>query len=550
MSDDVRLEEVTENNRDLVTSARRQKLKEPPKKLSDDPDQPDFECDFHFYQMKRWTMLDALWNGTEGMRQAGMLMLPKYENEAQDVWQRRLDNAVLLNYFRKTVQGYVGKPFGKPLVVPEEMPDQLEEAMSDVDDLGTTFDLFAQTGFERAMCKGITHAFIDFPPAAEGETAADEAEKQPTVNIIEPENVIGAMHDSDGCLTMVRIREVTMESDGKFGETEAVRIRVLERDKWTLYKQNKATTVGGKNVWAVEADGKNTLGEIPFVTFYVDKEGFMRSRPPLMDLAFKNVEHWQSSSDQRNILSISRFPILVGSAVNPSDPLSIGPNNYFAFRDKDAKLMYCEPTGAAIDSGRQDLEDLKAEMGTLGLSLLLPAQPGSVTATAKAIDGAESITELQRIVMAYQTFLNEVIYWMARWQGMDDEAASALPQVTINEDYTKMLGLDAGMQALLSARSGKDISRATLLDAMKRRNLLPADFDADEDQDNLDDEAKKGGDGLPAAIGTKTGLFLSGGGKKSVPGASKDETPTDPTQVAGQEGGGKVASATKAGAKP
>lgn len=525
MSDDVTLQSVGADDPNLIKLGRvKSTVSNPPPRLGTDPKKPDYECDFHFDQMGRWRMIDALWDGTEGMRLAGKTLLPRYTFEEQDVWQRRLEGAVLFNAFRKTVQSYVGKPFAKPIEIPDDMPEMITDAIEDVDDQGTSFDLFAQVAFERAMAKGIVHTLIDFPPAVEGETAADEADKQPCFTIVQPENLIGARCDADGCLTMVRIREITMEPDDAFGEKQVVRIRVLEKDKWTLYRQEKKR-------WVKEGSGKNTLEEIPFVTFYVDKEGFMRSRPPLLDLAYKNVEHWQSSSDQRNILSICRFPMLVGTGVNPHDPLVIGPNNYFAFRDKDANLKFVEHGGNAISAGRQDLEDLKAEMAVLGLSLVMPAQPGTVTATAKAMDGAESITELQRIVMAYTTFLNETIYWTARWLGMSHEDAKALPQVQINSDYTKLLGMDSSIQALLTARGSRDISRKALIDALKRRSLLPADFDADEDQEQLDEEAKNTGGGLPPATGKKFGL---------LPGKKADEE-KDPTQLVGSEKAASIA---------
>lgn len=503
---DVRVEQTSMDDPHLKLGRVTTTLASPDKRLGDDPKKPDFESDFHHDQMKRWFMLDALWDGTEGMRQAGKILLPRYDQEHQDTWQKRLDNAVLLNYFRKTVQGYVGKPFGKPLQIPDDMPEAITESLKDIDEQGTTFDLFAQVGFERAMCKGLCHALVDFPPAGEDDTAADEAQRDPVIVIIQPENLIGARCDADGCLTQVRILEQTLEPDGPFGEVLVKRIRVLEPTKWTLYKKNK-------KAWVIEDKGTNSLGVIPLVTFYADREGFMRSRPPLLDLAYKNVEHWVSSSDQRNILTITRFPILFGTGVNPSDPLVVGPNSYFGFRDPAAMLRYVEHGGAAIGSGRQDLEDLKAEMSILGLTLLLPTASGNPTATAKAIDGAESITELQRIVMAFEVFLNQVVYFVGRWKGLSEDECKALPEIRINGDYAKQLNVDAGIQLLMSARSSKDISRKTFLNELKRRSVLPQDFDDEDDAELLDDE-KKGGDGMPPVVKQPFGMQTQ---KKQVP---------------------------------
>lgn len=470
--------------------------------LTNDPKKPDYRCEFYTDQAPRWCMIDALMGGTESMRAAGERYMPRFDTEAESNWRRRLESAVLLNYFRKTVVGYTGKPFGKPVEIPEDLDDSLKEVLEDVDGNGTDFHTFAQTGFEKGVSKGIVHALIDFPDMPVGSTADDESKAQPIVTLIEAEALIGARRNpDDGNLDQIRIYECSVEPDGEFGEKTVERVRVIERESWRIYKRDKL----GKR-WNIETQGVNSLGEIALVTFRTDPEGFMRSRPPLLDLAYKNIEHWQSSSDQRNVLTVARFPILVGAGVNPQDPMTIGPNNYIGLREPSASLKFVEHGGAAISAGRQDLEDIKAEMAILGLTLLLPQQSGAPTATAKAVDGAESVTELQRLVGVYENFLNEVVYWIARWNGMDREEASDLPRIHINQDYAKLLNMDAGVQSLLAARASKDISRSALIAALKRRNILPQDFSEEDDQELLDEEAAKAPQGLPPAIPGKFGL--------------------------------------------
>lgn len=493
---DVTLEAVSENDPNLK---RKPASSAPRATFANDPKKPDFRSAFHVSQLPTWQMIDALLDGTPSMRSGGETYLPRFASEERSNWERRLNCAVLLNYFRKTVEGYTGKPFGKPLEIPEELPESLKPVLEDVDGNGTNFDMFAQRGFEKGVAKGIIHALIDFPTATAEDTAEDEQAKQPIVTLIEPERLIGARCDAEGELTQVRIYECTMEPDGAFGEKKIERVRVIERDKFQVWKREAKR-------WTIESEGVNTLGEIPLATFNADPEGFMCARPPLLDLAYKNVEHWQSSSDQRNVLSIARFPILVGTGVNPSDPLTIGPNSYFGMREPSADLKFVEHSGAAISAGRQDLEDLKAEMAILGLTLLLPQQSGAPTATAKAMDGVESVTELQRLVMTYENFLNEVNYWLARWQDVPEEEAADLPKIRINQDYAKLLNMDAGVNALLTARAGKDISRDALIDALKRRNMLPADFDKKKNDEALKEEAKSAGNGLPPAAPSRFGL--------------------------------------------
>lgn len=583
MADQVRLEAVPADGMPKATALRPAVTTA---SLTNDPKRPDYRCAFHVDQMPRWCMIEALMGGTESMRAAGETYLPRFSSEHLDNWRQRLERAVLLNYFRKTVVGYTGKPFGKPLIIPmkeeeepeekpvvkpmvktaddaepevdpddvgtpvtlepegeesaevedpkveepeekeEGLPKSILKTLEDVDDCGTNFDVFAQRGFQVGVAKGIVHAYIDYPEAKEGATAEDEAKQHPIVTLIQPEQLIGARHDSDGQLTQIRIYECCYEPDGAFGEKKVERVRVIEQDTWTVYRKDEKA-----KRWSVDNSGVNSLGEIPLATFRTDEEGFMRSRPPLLDLAYKNIEHWQSSSDQRNCLTVARFPMLVGAGVNPQDPIVIGPNNYVGLRDPAAKLSFVEHGGAAIGAGRNDMEDLKAEMAVLGLTLLLPQQSGAPTATAKAVDGAESVTELQRLVGLYENFLNEVVYWIARWQ-MEEADAFELPKVRINQDYAKLLNMEAGIQALLAARAGKDISRAAFIDALKRRNILPQDFDTARDEEKLDEE-KASAPALPEAVPSRFGFGRPPFGKPAPkPGEEADPTTRKPVPPA------------------
>lgn len=507
MADSVRLETTVTDPTALQTAPSVAKVST--LSATNDPRHPDFRCSFHTDQTPRWCMVDSLMGGTETMRAAGETYLPRFDNEAYPNWQRRLERAVLLNYFRKTIMGYTGKPFGKPVLIPEDMPDQVKEVLEDVDGEGTNFHMFAQAGFEKGLSKGIVHALVDYPEMPVNATANEEAMARPIVTLIEPESLIGARKGADGDLDQIRIYECVIEPKGEFGEQTIERVRVIERDTWRIYRKAE-----GAKRWVVESSGVNSLGRIALATFRTDiTAGFMRSNPPFMDLAFKNVEHWQSASDQRNILTVSRFPILVGRGVNPADPLTIGPMSYIGLREVGADLKFVEHGGQAISAGRQDLEDLKAEMAVMGLALLMPQQTGAPTATAKAIDGAESVTELQRLVGIYENFLNEVAYWIALWSAIEETESSELPKVRVNDDYAKLLNMEAGVSALLTARAGRDISRSALIAALKRRNILPPDFSEEEDADAMAEESGKIVDGMPPKTGGKVPLL---GGAEDV----------------------------------
>ena len=517
-----------------------------------DSDSPAYECAFHRDQKARWWMVESLLGGTEAMRMAGERYLPRYEKETHQSWLHRLQRATLLNYFRKTVMGYVGKPFGSPLKIPDDFPQHLRDFAQDCDGAGSPLDLFALSAFTGGVSKGICHVLVDFPTGEQDDTALEDATRKPYAVVIAPEALIGARSETIGgkeVLTQVRIMQIEVVPDGEFGEILKPSIRVIYRDRWEIWTKMPKR----KDKWEIARSGPNTLGEIPLVTFYADKEGFMRSRPPLLDLAHVNVAHFQSASDQRNILSVTRFPILVATGINPKSStdanprgasnLEIGPNSLWTLRNEKANLKFVEHSGNAISAGRQDLEDLKAEMAILGLQLLMPANSGNPTATAKALDGMEAISELQSIVMNFEIFLNQILRLVDKWSDVSDEEAQKTGKVKCDEDYIISLNIVNNMTTLLAMRSSGDLSRRALLDAAKRRGYLPETFDIDDDATEREAEQKlsgalmlpgqkgkppKLGEGLPPPnprSGTKQISGKSGGPGSTIPTSPDRPTP-------------------------
>src|SRR5690606_23373074 len=131
------------------------------------------------------------------------------------------------------------------------------------------------------------------------------------------------------------------------------------------------------------------------------RTGLMECKPPLADLAHLNVEHWQSKSDQRNVLTVSRFPILAAAGVPADQKVTIGPNNFLTTDDVQGKWYYVEHTGAAIAAGQTDLESLEDQMATYGAEYMRK-RPGDETATGRALDSAESSSYLAATVRDFQ----------------------------------------------------------------------------------------------------------------------------------------------------
>lgn len=443
-----------------------------------------------------WELVLALLGGTEAMRAAGRKYLPQYEREEGKAYEERLKRTVLFNYFAKALSNLASKPFAKPVRLGEAAPAELHALVEDVDKLGSDVTAWARPVFKDGLAKGLTHFLVDFP-AVDTEvvrTLEDErrAGLRPYFVHVPAESLIAAyaeVVDGEERLTHVRIRETEVRREG-FEEKVVERIRVLEPDAWVLYERS------GTRKWAEVGGGPNKLGFIPLVTWYAGpREGFMRARPPLEDLAYLNLAHWQSGSDQRNVLTVARFPLLAASGLADASGVEVGPRKLLVTEQAQGKFYYVEHSGAAIAAGRQDLEDLKDEMAALGVELLV-RKSGSATATEKSINTAHSHSELQAMAEAFADALELAFHYAAQWLGLEVEDGAL--KVEVHTDFGLAQGDAQGLDVLFKARAAREISRAAFLAELKRRGVLAADFDADMDAELLGAEGPALGTLRPA----------------------------------------------------
>lgn len=433
----------------------------------------------------RIDLVNALMGGTEAMRAAGETYLPREQAESDANYRSRLGRAVLLNYFQRTVESLVGKPFSKPIQLESDVPPELVKLSENIDRLGNHTNVFARRWFRDGLVKGLSHVMVEFPNTVEQPVVTLEDEKNAANNPyfihIPPEDVLaayGTIENGVEKLTHVRIRECEVVREG-FEEYTIERVRVLEPGTWVLWRRVQKR-------WEIENQGKTTLDVIPLVTFYAEREDFMVARPPLTDLANVNIAHWQSASDQRNILTVARFPMLAMSgATDDESKVVIGPRQLLSSINPDSKYYYVEHTGKAIESGRTDLEDLKSDMAILGVELL--QKSGSVTATAKAIDSAENISMLQDMTLRFSDALEQAYGLLARWLNIKAGGGS----LTVNSNFGLKLNQEADLATIQKARETREISHQHYITELKRRSVLADDFDVEADQKLLDEESTK-----------------------------------------------------------
>lgn len=413
-----------------------------------------------------WAVVAPLMGGTKAMRAAGKALLPQYQAEEGDTYAQRLALSTLLPAYAETVGNMTSRVFAEPLQLGDDVPPAIAELCADVDRAGNDLNSWAVDWFRIGLSHGLCHAMVDYPQAEGLRTRAEEiaAGVRPYVVLIRPEQVLG-WRSEGGLLTQVRYIEALDEPDGEFGVACVQQVRVLEIGRWRTYRRPDS---GG--AWVLHEEGTNSLSRIPWVTFYTGRAGLMTAKPPLLELAHLNVKHWQSQSDQDNLLHVARVPLLFIFTNDEQFQLVISAGSATRMPE-GGDARYVEHTGAAIEAGRQSLLDLIDEMRMAGAKLLQKDKQQTKTATQAEEEAAQELSPLARMAAQFADCLANVLQLMAEYRG-EANGGSVEMRGNFDQDWAPEISVP---QLLQMANSGK-LSDETLFAEMQRRRIISDEY--------------------------------------------------------------------------
>ena len=444
-------------------------------------------------------MVDVLLGGTEAIRDAGEEYLPRYDAELPENYRKRLNKSTLLPAFADTLDYLVGKVFQRPITLaPDSTPEAIQKMADNIDPDKNDLNVFANWVFRDMLANGLTHILVDMSPMprnADGTpavfTQADTKGRLPYWIHIKANQVFAwcsEVVNGQKIATQIRIREVVEVPEGEFGVKEINQVRVLEIGKFRIFREDD------DGVWVEHPELGGVMQDpsgkpfpyIPLITIYASQpSSFLIADPPLLDLAYKNVEHYQVHSDYRNCLTMACFPILAVSGYKSDEDgkITVGPTTLMQFSSENARAYYVEHSGKALGSARTHLEDLKQEMAASGLQLLMPKTGATPTATGEAIDAAKSTSELQSMAQRLKDGLERALNATADWMGEKHGS-----EVLVNTDLTLTLG-KMDIDQLIKAGSAPAylLPKETVWSEMIRRGFLK-DQDLKELKAMLDNE--------------------------------------------------------------
>lgn len=439
-----------------------------------------------------WAVVDPLMGGTRAMRCAGVKLLPKWPKEEQCDYDVRLRQSTLLPAYSETVKNMTGRVFAEPIMISDDVPEPIKVLTENLDRQGNSLQVWAQSFFSQALSHGLCHALVDYPMTTDAQgnqtivTRADElaAKVRPYVVMIRPQQVLGWRSSSAGgehVLKQFRYIESVEEDDGEFGTKCVVQIRVLEPGKWRTYRLTGDEKAG--KAWTAYEEGSTTLNSIPLTTFYTGRTGYMTATPPLLELAHLNVKHWQSQSDQDNILHVARVPMLAIIGVDDITwELKVGTASATKL-PKEGDMKWVEHTGKSIEAGRTSLQDLEDQMRIAGAKLLQKDKQATKTATQAEDEAAQEMSPLQTMAGQLEDALDQILQYFAEYA---KQPSGGHVQVSGNFDID--FAPETTLPLLLNMANQSRLSNETLFVELQRRGVISADRNWETEKERLEEQ--------------------------------------------------------------
>lgn len=444
------------------------------------------ECDGYKRMQKWWILIHDLLGGTEAMREAGERWLPKEEGESREQYADRLGYSMLYAAYEESVNELANKPFSRPMTV-TDLPKGLEYLLADCDGRGTSIGSFTNSTFWDITNYGFAHILVDYSTIPTDVTAGEETRSGARVLWVHIPvvDLIGWQYDDDQQeLLQIRYKYTTTVPDGAFGEKITDWIRVYERTQISTYMKQS------NGEYTLQTTVVNTLGKIPLKTIYSNQIGTMMAKPPLLNLAWVNVQHWQSSSEQRRILGFSRFAILFGKGFEKkqiSEGIDVGPSKAIFTSGENAAMNFVEHSGKAIEAGARDLEDLEQKMSLLG-HRPLSQRINRETATSKKINEDRNMTQIQSWIREAESGMVGVLKLSCEWSKIDAPETMA---VDIFSDFDVSLYGSDDKEFLLDMHKEGALPRKALLHEVQRRGVIGEKWTVEELLEMVDEEAGK-----------------------------------------------------------
>ena len=438
--------------------------------------------------MKGWEVMKAVTEGTDYLRTNSETFLPLEPREDYDAYLARVNRAVFSPFTQRLIRAATGLVLRKPITLTGD-PYWTEMFKMDVDGRKSDLDEYARRLLMCSLIYGQSHILVDYPAPSGAVSLAEERQqnRRPYWIEIDPNNLYGWRLDREsnyGNLIQVRLGEKAVLPDGQFGEKVFDQVRVIEPGSYRVFRKKEqieemydvsdGSSVGRFEAGSSDKDykqvesGEFSLGEIPLVTIYSGKTDNLVSKPPLLDIAYLNIAHFQRQADLIHSLHVASQPMLVMEGYDDQTKDLAISVNYAMATQPGNKIYYVEPASSAFEAQSAEIKELKMQMATLGISTLSQQKFVAESADARRLDRVDTNSMLAMVSMELEQKLQKAFNLSAEYVGIEP------PEVKISRDFDieRLIGQD--ITALTTLFNENVIDREEFRDILVQGEVLPS----------------------------------------------------------------------------
>ncbi|MEP0874061.1 DUF4055 domain-containing protein [Trichocoleus desertorum AS-A10] len=428
-----------------------------------------------------WSVISAVRGGTSEIRDRGEAFLPLEPFEKDTAYLRRRNTSCLTPWYARLVRGLVGMVLRKPVKV--EAGSKTTEHLDNINLLGDDLNTFAHEVFEAAIDHGYTGIFVDYPRSDGIQLLSEQiaAGLRPYwVHYTAPE-IIGWRYEIQGNLrrfTQLRIREVVTEEDGEFSDRQVERIKVYDllegRCRWRIFTKVKEE-------FEQTDEGFLSLPYIPFVFIYTNKKKEVVVQPPMLEIAHLNIKHYQLSSDLDHSLHLAAQPKLVLYGYDPGEgDVVVGADEALVFENKEGRAEWLVCSVESFNAQQSRIDTIEGQMSALGLATIVGQKNVGESAEAKKLDRSQGDSIMAVIAQGLQDGFDLCLEYHAAYLGEEPGTCQ------VNRDFNLNALMAQDITAYSQLQQMGQISLETLLELLKKGEVLPDEFDIEAEIKKLE----------------------------------------------------------------
>ncbi len=369
-----------------------------------------------------WAFANEAYNGSGGFDDKSYI--DKHTRESDDKYSERKKIAYYSNKFVQKVSRYNGYLF-KNNPIRSSGNKMVEAVFADCDNTGNSMDIFMSSFAKGAKVRGTGIVLIDMPSDMPDNAQSQIEERAlPYFVNIKPEDITSYKLDKFGNFVWVAYSDTLDNST--FEEEDIVNItRYYDAQEWRILDEDDS----------VLESGSHSLGICPVIFF--GENGVFPDIGEFTQVAKIAKDHFNESSEMRDIMRSQTFSILTLQADNPSDvTLTLSTDNAIKYGSGMNAPAFISPDPAPVDAYKEKLVALDNDMNEICYDIPtgLSAESGiALSVKFQALNG--SLANFAQRLQAFESSLFEIV---CLYLGVNNDVVILYPTefniTDINED--------------------------------------------------------------------------------------------------------------------